>query len=64
MASPVPGYDDPVFSSRSFISRSRLGRIQGHARIVQDRWIVMGAGVVALLSALLSHEALLSWGWR
>ncbi|AEA60002.1 glycine betaine/L-proline transporter ProP [Burkholderia gladioli] len=25
---------------------------------------VMGAGVVALLSALLSHEALLSWGWR
>ncbi|WP_186152902.1 glycine betaine/L-proline transporter ProP [Burkholderia gladioli] len=25
---------------------------------------VMGAGVVALLSALLSHEALQSWGWR
>ncbi|WP_323120786.1 glycine betaine/L-proline transporter ProP [Burkholderia alba] len=25
---------------------------------------VMGAGVVALLTAALSHEALLSWGWR
>ncbi|WDD93654.1 glycine betaine/L-proline transporter ProP [Burkholderia sp. FERM BP-3421] len=25
---------------------------------------VMGAGVVALLTAALSHDALLSWGWR
>ncbi|WP_130831721.1 MFS transporter [[Erwinia] mediterraneensis] len=57
-------YGGAVSLMTEFAPRGKRGLFGAWQSFTVALGLLTGAGIVALLSALLSHEEMLSWGWR